>query len=195
MLSLPVLAADVAAQAPGPATTAPTPPPPLDTDLAHVTWSSWESDRQHHPLQLEAGPLWWRKRGTPGDATEGFEGSVGAGSLVRVYPFALAATTQVLLRGLDSSSYALSYVQTISAALVLGPLEPDLRASLSLATVDVIHGNWSAELLAPRIGAGAWLRFGPVSLGAHAYGEYLWRWLGNGDVISHGVVFTLALGR
>jgi hypothetical protein len=186
----PVLAADVAAPP------APLPPVPVDTDISHVTWSTWEPQHEHHPLELHAGPIFWRKRGDRGDdPTQGFEGGVGSSTLVRVRPFVLFSTTELTLRAFDPSSYALSYMQSLSAGLVLGPFEPDLRATLSMATVDVLRGNWSAELFSPRIAAGAWLRIGRLGIGAHVFGEYLWRWLGNGDVLSHGVVFTLTLDR
>jgi hypothetical protein len=189
----PVLAADVAAQdgsAPAPT------PKPVDTDIGHLTWSIWEEDHQHHPLEINAGPIFWRKRGDRYlDPTQGFEGSAGSSTLVRIRPFVLSSTIELTLRALDPSSYALSYMQSLAAGLVLGPFEPDVRATLSMLTVDVLRGNWSAELFAPRIAAGAWLRIGRLGIGAHAFGEYLWRWLGNGDVIDHGVVFELSFER
>jgi hypothetical protein len=190
----PVLAADPAAQ--GGSAAAGRVDGPMDTDLAHVTWSIWEDQHEHHPLELNAGPIFWRKRGDRATSlTQGFEGSVGTSTLVRVRPFVMFATTELTLRALDSSSYALSYMQSLSAGLVLGPVEPDLRASLSMVTVDVLRGNWSAELLSPRVAAGVWLHIGRLGLGAHAFGEYLWRWLGNGDVIDRGFVFELSFER
>jgi hypothetical protein len=187
----PVVAAEAPAQP-----TAPVPPGPIDTDLAHVTWSLWEVEHQHHPLELGAGPIFWRKRGDRSTSpTQGFEGSVGSSTLVRIRPFVLLATSELTLRGFDPSSYALSFMQSLSAGLTLGLLEPDARATLSMVTVDVFRGNWSAELFSPRIAAGAWLHIGRLGLGAHAFGEYLWRWLGNGDVIAHGVVFELSIDR
>jgi hypothetical protein len=186
----PVLAADAAAQG-GPVAAS-----PIDTDIAHVTWSIWEEEHQHHPLELNAGPIFWRKRGdSAAGMTQGFEGSVGSSTLVRIRPFVLLATTELTLRALDPASYALSYMQSLSAGLVLGPFEPDLRATLSMVTVDVLRGNWSAELFSPRIAAGAWLHLGRLGVGAHVFGEYLWRWLGNGDVIDRGVVFELSFDR
>jgi hypothetical protein len=193
MLPLPLFAADplatpVVATAPAPA--------PVDMNVSNVDMRVWEPQNQHHPLELHGGPLYWRRVGSSSAQTQqGWEGGFGSGTLVRVRPFVLMATTSLLLRGFDSASYAVSFVQDLSAGLSIGPLEPDIRAGLSMLTVDAFHGNWSAELFSPRIAAGGWLRFGRLGLGAHVFGEYLWRWLGDGNVLDRGLVFSLSLER
>ena len=191
-MPLPLLASDVAVTAPQPAPA----PAPIDMSVSNVDMRAWEPQHQHHTLELHGAPLFWRRVGSADPQTlQGWEGGFGAGTLVRVRPFVLQATTGLTLRAYDSASYAVSFLQELSAGLALGPLEPGLRAGLSMVTVDAFHGNWSAELFSPRIAAGTWLRLGRIGLGVHAFGEYLWRWFGNGSVIDHGVVFTLALER
>jgi hypothetical protein len=171
------------------------PPAPHDEDLAHLDMNLWRAEHRHYAFELSAGPLLWRRVGSV-DATShhGFEGSVGTLTAVRPRPFVIAWGSGLTLRGLDSASFALSYVQWVSVALSLGPIEPDVRAGFSIATVDVFHGNWSAELLSPRVSGGTWLRLGKLRVGAHAFSEYLWRWLGNGDVFVRGALVSLQIG-
>jgi hypothetical protein len=113
---------------------------------------------------------------------------------VRPRPFVIAWGSGFTLRGLDSASFALSYVQYVSVGLSLGPVEPDVQAAFSIATIDVFHGNWSAELFSPRVSAGVWLRLGTLRVGARAFSEYLWRWLGDGDVFVRGALVSLQIG-
>jgi hypothetical protein len=172
------------------------PPAPTDEDLAHLDMVLWRPERQHHALELSAGPLSWRRVGSA-DATDhhGLEVGVGTLTTVRPRPFVIAWGSGLTLRGLDWASFALSYVQFVSVALTLGPIEPDVRAAFSIATLDVFHGNWSAELFSPRASAGAWLRLGRLRVGAHAFSEYLWRWLGDGDVFVRGALVSLEFGH
>jgi hypothetical protein len=170
-------------------------PAPLDEDLAHLDMALWRPEHQHYAFELSAGPLLWRRVGSA-DATghHGFEGGVGTVTAVRPRPFVISWGSSLTLRALDSKSFALSYAQYVSVALSLGPIEPDVRAGLSIATIDVFHGNWSAELFSPRVSAGMWLRLGKLRVGAHAFSEYLWRWLGDGDVFVRGALLTLQIG-
>jgi hypothetical protein len=170
-------------------------PAPKDEDLAHLDMALWRPESQHYAFELGAGPLLWRRVGSA-DAAErhGFEGGVGTQTAVRPRPFVIAWGSGLTLRVLDSASFALSYLQYVSVGLSIGPVEPDVRAAFSIATIDVFHGNWSAELLSPRVSAGAWLRLGKLRLGAHAFSEYLWRWLGDGNVFVRGAVLSLQIG-
>jgi hypothetical protein len=121
----------------------------------------------------------------------GSELAVGVRSVTYALPFLLSLSQRPTLRILDGQSFALSMVQTVSVALSLGPLEPDVGGGFSTITVDVIHGHWSAELLSPRASTGLWLHFGSFRLGAHAYGELLWRWFGNDSYLLRGIAFEL----
>jgi hypothetical protein len=171
------------------------PSAPIDEDVTHLDMALWRPESQHYAFELGAGPLLWRRVGSA-DAAErhGFEGGVGTQTAVRPRPFVIAWGSGLTLRVLDSASFALSYVQYVSVGLSIGPVEPDVRAAFSIATIDVFHGNWSAELLSPRVSAGAWLRLGKLRVGAHAFSEYLWRWLGDGDVFVRGALLSLQIG-
>jgi len=191
--ALPVLADDAAVLASAPA---PPRPVPIDQDVSHVDWRIWEPEHQHGTLELHGGPLFWRRVGSErAQSDHGWVGSVGGSTLVRVRPFVMFQTNSLMLRVFDSASYAVSFVQELSAGLVLGPLEPDVRAGFAVVTLDAFHGNWSAELFSPRVAAGAWLRVGRLGIGVHAFGEYLWRWFGDGSVLERGVLFSLSIER
>jgi hypothetical protein len=98
------------------------------------------------------------------------------------------------LRILDSKSYALSIVQTVRVGLELGPVEPEVGGGFSTFTVDAFHGDFSFEMLSPRASAAVWLHFGGLRLGVEAYGEYLWRWLGDSNYLLRGLEFEVSLG-
>jgi hypothetical protein len=171
-------------------------PAPIDQSLDNFDWSVWRLERQHHALELDLGPIYWRRVGsTSRSLISGFEAGAGSATMVRIKPLVLSSLSEIVFREFDSESYALSYMQHVSAGLALGPFEPEVSVALSLVTVDAFHGNWSGELFVPRTAAGAWMHLGALRLGAHAFGEYLWRWLGNGDVVLRGIAFSLELGR
>lgn len=155
---------------------------------------AWTPERQQTTWELHYAPVWYRPVGS-GDPRwpMGFEVGFGARTTTRVLPFLVSWSSEPALRVLDSKSFALSVMQRVFAGLALGPIEPELGAGLSTLTVDVFHGNFSAELFSPRAEAGLWVHLGKVRVGAHAYGEYLWRWLGNRDYLLRGVAFELSL--
>lgn len=183
---LPLVLAQVAAPAPAP-------PPPAPPDRAwHWELKAWSPERQHTSYELEYAPVWYRPVGSSEPSTaRGSELAVGVRTVTRTLPFLLSLSMRPTLRILDSQSYALSVVQAVSVGLALGPLEPDVGGGLSTITVDVIRGHWSAELFSPRATAGLWLHFGSFRVGAHAYGEVLWRWFGNDSYLLRGVAFEL----
>jgi hypothetical protein len=125
--------------------------------------------------------------------TEGFELGAGARVTTVALPFLLSVSIEPFLRVLDSKSYAASILQRVDVGLKLGPVVPEVGGGVSTITVDVVHGNWSAELLSPRAEAGLWLHLGALHIGAHAYGEYLWRWWGNTSFLIRGLDFVLGL--
>jgi hypothetical protein len=171
------------------------PPTPVDEDLGHLDTALWRPENQHYAFEASAGPLAWRRVGSAETRDRGgFEGGVGTLTAVRPRPFVIAWGSGLTLRELDAKSFALSYVQYVSLGLSLGPIEPEVRAAFSIATVDVFHGNWSAELFSPRVSTGVWLRLGKLRVGAHAFSEYLWRWLGDGDVFVRGALVSLQFG-
>ncbi len=154
--------------------------------------AAWSPERQHTTYELHYAPVWYRPivSASP-DWSFGSEVGLGARVSAHVLPFLLTYSTEPALRILDSKSYALSILQRLHVALALGPLEPEVGGGVSTITVDVIHGTGSAELLSPRAEAGLWLHAGSFRVGAHAYGEYLWRWFGNTDYLLRGVTIDL----
>jgi hypothetical protein len=123
--------------------------------------------------------------------TKGFELGVGARVTTVALPFLLSVSLEPYLRVLDSKSYAASMLQRVDVGLKLGPVVPEVGGGLSTITVDVVHGHWSAQLLSPRAEAGLFLHLGTLRIGAHAYGEYLWRWWGNTSFLVRGFDFVL----
>jgi|SRR5579884_1360109 len=162
----------------------------------HFDWQAWSAERQRTSYEAEYAPVWSRPIGSTDPSwAQGSEIAVGARSITRTPPFLFSLSVRPTLRILDSRAFALSFVQTVSVGLALGPLEPDVGGGFSMATLDAIHGQWSAELLSPRAAAGAWIHIGSFRLGAHAYGEYLWRWFGNDSWLARGVAIELGYER
>jgi hypothetical protein len=155
---------------------------------------AWTPERQQTSLELHYAPVWYRGRGSANpNWPMGFEVGFGARATTRVLPFLLSWSTQPVFRALDSKSFAFSFLQQVFAGVALGPLEPEVGGGLSMVTVDVFHANFSAEMFSPRVEAGLWFHFRALRVGAHAYSEYLWRWLGDRDYLLRGVAIELAL--
>jgi hypothetical protein len=91
----------------------------------------------------------------------------------------------------DALSLSLSRYQ-LEAGVRLGPLEPMARVGFTTLHIDYGHG-FSLGLFTPRVGAGLWLKVGKVRLGASAFTEYFWRWLGDESSWVHGLSFELQL--
>jgi hypothetical protein len=160
----------------------------------HWDRRAWLLPHQRTSFELEYAPVWFRAMGSS-EATwdRGSEFAVGSRSITHALPFLLSLSSRPSLRVLDSKSFALSMVQTVSVALAVGPLEPEVGGGFSTITADIIHGHLSAELLSPRAAAGLWLHVGRLRLGAHAYGEVLWRWFGNDSYLLRGVAIELGM--
>jgi hypothetical protein len=169
--------------------------PPAEPDTAwHWDMTTWMPEHQHASLELHYAPVWYRGiRSADPHWPAGFEVGFGARATTRALPFLLSWSSEPALRILDSKSFALSILQRVFAAVALGPFEPELGAGLSLITVDVFHANFSAELASPRAEVGFWMHFRSLRVGAHAYAEYLWRWLGDRDYLLRGVAIELAV--
>jgi hypothetical protein len=91
----------------------------------------------------------------------------------------------------DALSLSLSRYQ-LEAGLQLGPLEPMVRVGFTTLHLDIGHG-FSLGLFSPRVGAGVWLKLGKARLGASAFAEYFWRWLGDDSAWVRGLSFELQL--
>jgi hypothetical protein len=91
----------------------------------------------------------------------------------------------------DALSLALSRYQ-LEAGVRLGPFEPMVRVGFTTLHLDIGHG-FSLGLFTPRVGAGLWLKLGKARLGASAFTEYFWRWLGDDSAFVNGLTFELQL--
>jgi hypothetical protein len=91
----------------------------------------------------------------------------------------------------DALSLALSRYQ-LEAGVRLGPFEPMVRVGFTTLHLDIGHG-FSLGLFTPRVGAGVWLKLGKARLGASAFSEYFWRWLGDDSAFVNGLTFELQL--
>jgi hypothetical protein len=155
---------------------------------------AWTPERQRTSLELHFAPVWYRGIGMAGAAwPRGFELGFGVRATTRASPFLLALSSGPVLRVLDSQSFALSFLQRVFVGVALGPFQPEVGGGLSMISVDVFHGNYSAELASPRAEAGFWLQVGTLRVGAHMYGEYLWRWLGDRSYLLRGVAIELGV--
>lgn len=106
-------------------------------------------------------------------------------------PWRFTGLTQFEVSMLDSRSWAVGITATaFEAAARFGFLEPQARVGFQVATVDVLDGQWSAELFSPRAEAGLGVRFGRVRIAVGVESEYFWRWWGP-SVLERGFVLDL----
>jgi len=165
---------------------------PSQRTMARGSVAVFDYEHTYAGTELEGGPMWWRKAGS--DTTSGgWELSFGAVTETRVGQVFLAGILRTQSRYFDSKSFALSPIQNLAmVGIRLGPLEPESRVGFSLATLDVFHGAYSFEMFAPRVEGGFGLRFGRIRIGAHAFSEYLWRWIGS-SYFEKGIAFEVRL--
>lgn len=151
--------------------------------------------------ELDLGPIWLRKttERNPGEERLNAERGTGEISFGTAFvnegnkPFFLTGVQRTLLRVVDSKTFSWSvFVQDLGGGLRIGPLQPELRIGASILTIDVFHGDWSAQLFSPRVTAGLGLELGKLRLDIKAHSEYLWRWFGP-DYLAHGVTLGLRL--
>ncbi len=156
----------------------------------------FDGRRATQGLELDLGPVWYRKRGR--DVREGFDrgtGEILVGSTTTTPwgPFFLTGLQQTHFRWLDSKSFAWTVLASyLGVGARIGPLEPEVRIGLGLLTIDAFHGQWSGELLTPRVTAGLGLHAGKIRVDIQAHSEYLWRWFGP-DYLIRGVSLGLRL--
>ncbi|MCA9597566.1 MAG: hypothetical protein KC776_29835 [Myxococcales bacterium] len=125
----------------------------------------------------------------------GYEAAFLYAMTSRSGPFHLTGLSGPALRFLDEKSFSLSLPQnTAFAGIAAGPVELEGGFGVSLLSVDVVHGHWSAQLLSPRAAAGVGVRLGPLRVGAELYTEYLWRWFGP-DYFVRGIGVSLRWRR
>jgi hypothetical protein len=152
----------------------------------------FDYEHTYAATEAEGGPMWWRKSGSD-SSSHGWELSLGVVTETRVGMVFLAGIIRTQFRYFDSSSFALSPLQNLAmVGIRLGPIEPEARVGMSLATFDVFHGAYSFEMFSPRVEGGVGLRFGRFRVSAHGFSEYLWRWWGD-SYFEKGVAFEVRL--
>lgn len=165
---------------------------PSRSKMGRGSVTVFDAEHTYAGTELEAGPMWWRKAGS--DASSGgWELSLGVVTETRLGAVFLAGVIRTQFRYFDSKSFALSPIQNLAlVGIRLGPIEPEVRVGFSLVTLDVFHGAYSFEMFSPRVEGGLGLRLGRVRVGAHAFSEYLWRWIGD-SYFEKGLAFELRL--
>ncbi len=146
-------------------------------------------------LQLDLGPIWYRKQAASGP--KGFErgtGEVAVGTVVTALwkPFYLAGHQKLVFRAFDSKSYHASFSTDFATGAYLGPFEVESRIGLNVLNVSAFRGDWSAELMSPRVSVAAAVHVWRFRVDIQAHSEYLWRWFGN-DYLVRGVTLGLRL--
>ncbi|MEZ4260395.1 MAG: hypothetical protein R3B36_15075 [Polyangiaceae bacterium] len=151
--------------------------------------------RAERAVELEVGPVWYRKAEPTREGYERGTGELllGVATTSRWKPFYLSGVQSTHLRvfGSKEASWSLLASQ-LGAGIRWGPLEPEVRLGIGLLTADVFNGDYSVQLLTPRVGVGAGLKLGKFKLDIKAHTEYLWRWFGE-DYIVRGVSLGLRL--
>lgn len=151
-------------------------PPPV---LSPRSVKLFDTRRNEYGFEVSGGPIWYHPaRG--GDYELGvFDFEAGRSTKSAAKPFYLTGLQQTQFRMYDTKSYAWSILaHTICAGVKLGPAELEVRTGLGLLTLDVFHGNYSAELFSPRVGVHFGLKVNTLRFDVGAYSEYLWRWFG-----------------
>jgi len=146
-------------------------------------------------LQIDLGPIWYRKQGATG--SQGFERGTGELAIGTVTtskwkPFYLAGHHKAVLRAFDSKSFGGSLASDFATGAYLGPIEIESRIGINLVNLSAFHGQWSADLLSPRVSVAAAVHVWRFRVDIQAHSEYLWRWFGN-DYLVRGVTLGLRL--
>ena len=173
-------------------------PPPTESPRSVKLF---DQRRSRSFYELDIGPLWLRKVDERAPGEERVNSDRGTGEISfgtamvneGAKAFFLVGVQRTLLRVADSKTFSWSpFVQDLGGGLRIGPLQPEVRIGLSLLTIDVFHGEWSAQLFSPRVMAGLGVALGKFRLDIKAHSEYLWRWFGP-DYLVHGVTLGLRL--
>jgi hypothetical protein len=114
----------------------------------------------------------------------------------RPRPFLLRLELEFGARVSDPSHWVLSLARySYAGAVMVGPVELSGRAGTTVAEVHFGSSGFGLGFLSPRVSVGATLDVGMVRIGAVAFSEYAWRWLGGPNAAVQGLLLELALGR
>lgn len=146
-------------------------------------------------VQVDVGPVWYRPAAA--SRTQGFERgtgelAVGFTTTAPWKPFYLAGHHKLAFRAFDSKSYHTSLTSEMATGVFWGPLEVESRIGLNLVNLGAFHGEWSAELLSPRVAVAAAVHLWRFRVDIQAHSEYLWRWFGT-DYLVRGITLGLRI--
>jgi hypothetical protein len=142
------------------------------------------------------GPAWERFIGQ-GYEHAGFE--VTAGRAIEdppaPRPFLVRLELEFGVRVSEPSHWVLSLARySYAGAMRLGPVELSARAGTTVAEVHFGSSGFGLGFLSPRVSAGATISLGKVRMGAIAFSEYAWRWIGGPNALVQGLLFEIAFG-
>ena len=162
------------------------PPPPV---LSPRSVKLFDTRRNQYGFEVSGGPIWYRAARENNFELGVFDLEAGRSTMAYVKPFYLTGLQQTNFRMLDTKSYAWSLLShTICAGIKLGPADIEARTGVGILTIDVFHGNYSAELFSPRVGVHMGLKVSTLRFDVGMYSEYLWRWFGRSYTM-HGLTF------
>jgi hypothetical protein len=167
--------------------------PPIPAPRARASGWDWLNPADLRHTSTVAFGLLDSRLTNEGSASRGYAISGGEGMALLSGAFSAGGLHEQELRFVpnDALSLGLSRYQ-LEAGLRLGPLEPMARVGFTTLHLDIGHG-FSLGLFSPRVGAGLWLALGKARLGASAFAEYYWRWLGDDSALVHGLSIELQL--
>jgi hypothetical protein len=160
-------------------------------------WSLFDPYLSPRSTVLTGGPAWERFIGQ-GYEHRGFEVTVGRSIEDPPSPRPLLVRLEMEfgVRVSDPSHWVLSLARySYAGALDIGPVELSARAGATVAEVHFGSSGFGLGLLSPRVSAGATVRAGPIRIGAVAFSEYAWRWIGGPNALVQGVLLEIGLGR
>jgi hypothetical protein len=165
--------------------------------IAWHPWSLFDPYLSPRSLLFSGGPAWERFIGQ-GYEHGGFEVTVARSieSPPRPRPFLVRLELEFGARVSDPSHWVLSLARySYAGAIMVGRVELSGRAGTTVAEVHLGSGGFGLGFLAPRVSAAATLDVGAIRIGAIAFSEYSWRWIGGSSAFVQGVLLELSLGR
>lgn len=160
-----------------------------DPKLSRRSVKIFDTSKSTPGFELHLGPLWYRPAFDGTDAYQRGTGEIilGAGLTTPYKHLYLGGFQYTHLRILDSKRVAWTiFGHEIATGAKLGIFELESRFGVGFLTVDAFRGNYSVEMLSPRVSAGAAIHPGSFRLDIQIHSEYLWRWFGE-DYVFHGI--------
>lgn len=140
-----------------------------------------------YAFNVNAGPIWFNEaRGSLQNSQLGFgEVRISQSHLTPHKVFTLTGQQELAVRVFDEKAFSVSApLQTLSSGVRWKGLVAEAHIGFSLLNVDNMYGNWSAQMLSPRVGGAVGFKVERIRLDLGAHSEYLWRWFGRDYVVS-----------